>query len=79
MEEESTYPCEGRKTEQMNKEGLERGKIMVWTRVEYFPKCFNLGNFFLEGMVLNQREMRACNCGIHLWAILRAGKMYLEI
>lgn len=61
-------------------EGTREGKHnSVDTYVEYFPKCFNLGNFFLEGMVLNQRKMTVCNCGIHLWPILRAGKMYLEI
>jgi len=31
LEEESTCPCEAREAEQMNKEGLERGKITVWT------------------------------------------------
>lgn len=51
----------------------------VGTCVEYFPKCFNVGNFFLKGMVLNQRKMGIHNCGIQLWTILRASKIYLEI
>lgn len=44
-----------------------------------FGSALTWGNFFLKGIVLNQRKGGIHNCGINLWTILRSGKVYLEI
>jgi len=51
----------------------------VSTSVEYLLKCFSPGKFLPEGDGAKSKKREIHNCGINLWTIMRAGKIYLEI